>query len=64
MIKQVDIIAECNSTMGHIITVRNDQVFKVGQTIENKGKRYSIKGFLMINNARADIIDIVVDQIQ
>ena len=64
MIKQVDIIAECNGATGHIVTVKNDQVFKVGQTIENKGKRYSIKGFLMINNARADIIDIVVDQIQ
>ena len=60
MIKQVNFIEEFDTSMGHIVTVNGDQVYKVGQTIENNGKRYLIKGFPIVNNQRLDFINMVV----
>ena len=60
MIKQVNFIEEFDTSMGHIVTVKGDHVYKVGQTIENNGKRYLIKGFPIVNNQRLDFINMVV----
>lgn len=45
MTEQVHIIEDFNTSIGHIIIVKNDRIFRVGQTIEADGKRYSVKGF-------------------
>ena len=60
MIKQANIIAEFDTSIGHIVTVKSDQAYKIGQTIENNGKRYLIKGFPIVNNAKPDVVDMVV----
>lgn len=60
MIEQVNFIEEFETSMGHIVTVKGDHVYKVGQMIENKGKRYLIKGFPIVNNERLDIINMIV----
>lgn len=62
MIKQVSIIEEFNTTMGHVVTINTEDVFHVGEVIESKGKRYVIKGFPMVNKATPGIISIVVEE--
>ena len=64
MIKQVNFIGEFDTSMGHLVIVNSDQSYKIGQTIENNGKRYSIKGFPLINNAKPDTINMIVSEIQ
>ena len=63
MTKKVNIIAEYDTSMGHILTVNSDQVYKIGQSIENNGKRYLIKGFPIANNAKPNVVDMIVTRI-
>ena len=63
MIKQVNFIEEFDTSVGHIVTVKGDRVYKVGQTIESNGKRYLIKGFPIVNNQRLDFVNMVVVKI-
>ena len=44
MIKQVRIIEDFNTTIGHIIVVEGDQVFRIGQIIEDGRVRFRING--------------------
>lgn len=63
MIRQVSFIEEFNTTMGHVVTVNTKDVFHVGEVIENKGKRYLIKGFPMVSKATPGITSIVVAEV-
>ena len=63
MTEQVNFIGEFDTTMGHIVTVISDRVFRVGQIVESGGKRYQIKGFPITNNARPDFVDMVVFEV-
>lgn len=63
MTEQVNFIGAFDTPNGFIVTVNADRTFRVGQIIENAGKRYVIKGFPIVNNARADVVDMVVMEI-
>ena len=63
MIKQVNFIEEFDTSMGHLVIVNSDQMFKIGQTIENNDKRYSIKGFPVTNGAKPGVVSMIVSEI-
>ena len=64
MTEQVNFTGEFDTSMGHIVTIETDRVFRVGQFVESGGKRYQIKGFPIINNARPDFVDMVVSEVK
>lgn len=64
MTEQVNFTGEFDTAMGHIATVESDRVFRVGQIVENGGKRYIIKGFPITNKARPDSVDMIVSEVK
>ena len=64
MIEKVSFIEEYNTSMGHIAIANADRVFHVGQIIESSGKRYSIKGFPIVNNAKPDVVSMVISEVK
>ena len=63
MTEQVNFTGVYDTAMGHIVTVESDRVFRVGQIVENDGKRYKIKGFPITNNALPGVVDMVVTEV-
>ena len=63
MTKEVHIIEVFNTTIGHMITVKTDRSFRVGQVIEADGKRYRILGINPHRDPSVDIVALRVDAI-
>ena len=62
MTEKVNIIGEFNTAMGHIVTVKGDRAFKVGQRIESDGKHYTIKGVNMVYNLELNVVGLIVEK--
>ena len=60
MPNEVCIIEEFHAAMGHIITVKNDRHFRVGQIITANGTDYIIKGIHMNMIKNPETVDLKV----
>lgn len=60
MTKQVNIIGEFNTSMGHIITVKGDSTYNVGQKIIANGKTFTIIGINMVYSRNVDVVGLIV----
>lgn len=62
MIERVHIIEEFNMTIGHMVTVKDDHSFHVGQVIESENKRYIIAGIHPHHDPDAGIVALRVEE--
>ena len=61
MTEKVSIIEAYNTTIGHMILVKDDHSFKVGQFVEAGGKRYRIAGIHPHHDPEAGIVALRVE---